>query len=462
MNETVQSSGSADVNHSQFTLLRKRRFWPLFITQFFGAFNDNAYKQMLLMLCVFGGASWTTLELDRLGIAPEVFPPIAAGLFILPFFLFSATAGQLADKFDKAGLARASKALEIFIILLAGFGFWQHSLPVLLTSLFLLGLQSTLFGPVKYAILPQHLRPRELVGGNALVEAGTFIAILLGMLTGGLLIKFENGVVWIIGICLAVALGGFLASCRIPAAPAPAPELKLALNPLAETWHCIGFAREEKSVFQSILGISWFWFYGSLLLTQFPDYVKKEFNADESLVTMMLVVFSVGIGAGSLFCEKLTRRRGKPVEPGLVPIGGLGMLIFGIDLAFASPGASASAVLPLGELLREGATWRVLFDLLLLGIFGGIYCVPFYALVQQRSSAEHRARIIAANNILNSLFMVVAALGAALFLREGYGIPTLFLLVAGLHAMVTAYIFSIVPEFLIRALVWLGWRRENT
>jgi MFS family permease len=446
------SQSSQHSQHSQFALFRERRFWPLFVTQFLGAFNDNAYKNALVVLLTFSAASWTSLR-------PEVLANVAAGLFILPFFLFSATAGQLADKFDKASLARATKLLEIAIVLAAALGFWLQSLSVLLAALFLLGLQSTLFGPVKYAILPQHLHPSELIGGNALVEAGTFISVLLGTLTGGLLAGLEGGVVWIVAICLAVAVGGYLASRGIPAAPAPAPDLAISANPLREIWRCIGFARRERSVFLSILGISWFWAYGALLLAQFPAYTKNVLGGGESLVTALLAVFSIGIGTGSLLCEKLTRRRGKPVEPGLVPLGALGMALFGIDLALASPDGLAGAALPLADALSRGGTLRVMADLVLLGIFGGIYCVPLYALVQQRSAADCRARTIAANNILNALFMV-AAVGASLFLGRGYGIPNLFLLVAGLHAAVTIYIFTVVPEFLIRALVWLGWRRE--
>ncbi|MDR2925734.1 MAG: MFS transporter [Azoarcus sp.] len=453
MSNDSSPSSNQSGQHSQFSLLRERRFWPLFVTQFLGAFNDNAYKNALLVLLTFGAASWTNMRL-------EVLTNLAAGLFILPFFLFSGTAGQLADKFDKAWLARWVKALEILIVMLAGAGFWLQNLSILLAALFLLGLQSTLFGPLKYAILPQHLRADELVGGNALVEAGTFISILLGTLTGGLLAGQEGGIAWIVGICLVVASGGFFASRKIPPASAPAPELKISLNPAKETFHCVNLARQERSVFQSILGISWFWAYGALLLTQFPAYAKDVLGGKESLVTVLLAVFSVGIGAGSLICEKLTRRRGKAVEPGLVPIGALGMTVFGLDLALGSPGSASGALQPLAEMVHRPSTWRVFFDLLMLGGFGGLYCVPLYALVQQRSQAEYRARIIAANNILNSLFMVLVAIGAAVFLGKGFGIPTLFLCVAVLHGAVTIYIFSVVPEFLIRALVWLGWRRE--
>ncbi|MDR3213784.1 MAG: MFS transporter [Azoarcus sp.] len=457
MNEKSQfsqlSDGEEGGHHSQFALLRERRFWPLFVTQFLGAFNDNIYKNALMVLLTFGAVSWTTMR-------SEVLVNVAAGLFILPFFLFSATAGQLADKFDKARLARATKVLEIVIVLLAGVGFWLQSLSVLLAALFLLGLQSTLFGPVKYAILPQHLRAGELVGGNALVEAGSFVAILCGTLAGGLLAGFDGGIAWIVAICLVAAVAGFLASCRIPAAPAPAPELKIAVNFVVESWRCIGFASRERSVFLSILGVSWFWLYGALLLTQFPAYTKSALGGGEGMVTALLAVFSVGVGAGSLFCDRLTQRRGKAVEPGLVPLGAFGMAIFALDMALVSPGNAAGAELPLAELLCQPGIWRVLLDLVMLGGFGGLYCVPLYALVQQRSDVARRARVIAANNILNALFMAIGAVGAAWYLGRGHSIPTLFLVMVGLHSLVTIYIFSVVPEFLVRALIWLGWRRE--
>jgi MFS family permease len=442
-----------DGEHSQFALLANRRFGPLFVTQFFGAFNDNLFKNALVVLLTFQAASWTTLK-------PEVLTNIAAGIFMLPFFLFSATAGQLADKLDKARLARYTKLLEIVIVLLAALGFVLQSLPFLLGVLFLMGLQSTLFGPVKYAILPQHLRPDELVGGNALVEAGTYVAILLGTLFGGLLAGVSDGTAWISVVALAVAVIGYLASRGIPLAPAPKPELEINPNILTETWRCIHFARENRSVFLSILGISWFWLYGSLFLAQFPVYTKVLLGGGESMVTLLLAVFSIGIGGGSLVCEKLSRHK---LELGLVPFGALGMTLFGFDLAWVSPdhaGLDASLPLPLMALLADPAIWRVLADLLLLGACGGIYCVPLYALVQQRSNPVCRARVIAANNILNALFMVAGAIFAALLLKHGGDIPLLFMVVAGANVLVACYIFTLVPEFLIRALVKLGLRRE--
>lgn len=447
MNEARQDKRE----HSQFTLLADRRFGPLFATQFLGAFNDNLFKNALVVLLTFQAASWTRLDASLLA-------NLAAGLFILPFFLFSATAGQLADKFDKALLARLTKILEVVIILLAGVGFALESLVLLLAALFLLGLQSTLFGPVKYAILPQHLRPDELVGGNALVEAGTFVAILLGTLGGGLLAGLEGGTAWITGVSLLVAWLGYLASRGIPHAPAPEPALRINPNPLTETWRCIGFARADHSVFLSILAISWFWLYGALFLAQFPAYTKSVLGGGEGMVTLLLAVFSVGVGGGSLLCEKLSRHK---VETALVPLGALGMTLSGLDFAWASMGrAPAGEVLPLAVLLGQGSTWRLLLDLLLLGASGGLYCVPLYALVQQRSHPGHRARIIAANNILNALFMVAGALGAVALLAGGLGIPALFALAAGVNGLIALCLCTVVPGFIRRGLICLGLRQE--
>jgi 1-acyl-sn-glycerol-3-phosphate acyltransferase len=378
---------------------------------------------------------------------------LAAGIFILPFFLFSATAGQLADKYDKAKLARLVKLLEIVIMGVAWLGFSMHSLEVLLAALFLLGLHSTLFGPVKYAILPQQLRENELVGGNALVEAGTFVAILIGTLAGGLLAGAAGHPSWVAYAGLVIAVLGYLCSRGIPAAPAPVPGLVVSLNPLSETWRNIGFARENRTVFLSILGISWFWLYGALFLAQFPAYAKNVLGGSETSVTLLLAVFTIGIGLGSLLCERLSAGH---VEIGLVPFGSIGLTLFGIDLAFASPALlPAGAPLPLAGLLALHATWRVLFDLFALGLFGGFFIVPLYALIQLRSAPEQRARIIAANNILNALFMVCGSLAAAGMLGNGISIPVLFGIAALCNAVVAVYIYSLVPEFMLRFIAWL-------
>lgn len=430
---------------SQFSLLKTRRFGPFFGTQFLGAFNDNLFKNALVVLLTFHSTQWTTLK-------PELLANLAAGIFILPFFLFSATAGQLADKFDKARLARLVKVLEIAIMLIAGIGFWLHSLALLLFCLFLFGLHSTLFGPVKYAILPQHLHEDELVGGNALIEAGTFVAILVGTLVGGLLAGMPSGTVWITAGCLLVALAGYLSSRGIPEAPAPDPALRINPNPITETWRNIGFARENRTVFLSILGISWFWLYGALLLAQFPAYAKNVLGGTETSVTLLLGTFTLGIGIGSLLCERLSS---KQVEIGLVPFGSIGLTLFGLDLAFASPAVLPAAPLTLIPLLLAPGTLHVLFSLFAIGLFGGFFIVPLYALMQIRSDAGHRARIIAANNIMNALFMVVGAGAAAGLLASGLSIPALFGVAALCNAVVAVYIYGLVPEFLIRFIVWL-------
>ncbi len=398
-----------------------------------------------MVLLTFQSAQWTSLK-------PELLANLAAGIFILPFFLFSATAGQLADKYDKAMLARLVKLLEMAIMGVAAAGFYLQSLTVLMIGLFLLGLHSTLFGPVKYAILPQHLHNDELVGGNALIEAGTFVAILIGTLAGGLLAGSVSHPVWIAVGGLVVALAGYVTSRGIPAAPPPVPTLKINLNPLTETWRNIAFARGNRTVFLSILGISWFWLYGALFLAQFPAYAKNVLGGGESTVTLLLATFTVGIGVGSMLCERMS---GKRVEIGLVPFGSIGLTVFGLDLYFASPIGAPGEALPLLALLAEAGIWRVLFDLVMLGVFGGFFIVPLYALVQIRSEPAFRARIIAANNILNALFMVVGALGAAALLAAGVAIPTLFLIAAVLNAAVAIYIYGLVPEFLLRFVAWL-------
>ncbi len=431
---------------TQIHLLGMRRFAPFFWTQFLGAFNDNLYKNALVVMLTFQTASWTTLT-------PETLTNLAAGLFILPFFLFSATAGQLADKYDKAWLSRLVKLLEIVIIGVAALGFYLHSLSVLLAALFLLGLQSALFGPVKYAILPQHLAEEELVGGNALVESGTFVSILIGTLAGGLLAGSGLSPGWIAIAGFIVALAGYAASRGIPPAPAPSPDLRINLNPLTETWRSMVFARENRTVFLAIVGISWFWLYGALLLAQFPVYARNVLGGNEALVTLMLSIFTVGIGAGSMLCERFS---GRHVEIGLIPIGAIGLTLFGADLAMGSPTAMpANAPLPLAALLATGSCWRVLFDLFAIGFFGGFFVVPLYVLMQSRSAPELRARIIAANNILNALFMVAGALAAGALLGLGVSIPVLFGIAAVCNALVAVFVCRQVPDYFVRFLASL-------
>lgn len=431
---------------SQFRLLEERRFLPFFVTQFLGAFNDNFYKNALIVLMTFQASRFTEMP-------HGVLVNLAAGLFILPFFLFSATAGQLADKYEKSRLIRFTKLLEIAIMALAAAALTFESIELMLVTLFLMGTQSSLFGPVKYAILPQHLNEDELVGGNALVESGTFVSILLGTIAGGLTIALPGGATWVATAVLLIAIVGYAASRQIPEARAADPDLRIDWNPLTETWRNIRFTRQNRTVFLSILGISWFWFYGALFLSQFPAYAKDVLSGNEHTVTLLLAVFSVGIGVGSLLCERLSDHR---VELGLVPFGSIGLTLFALDLWWASPVvAHAGAALPVADLLAAPQSWRILFDLLMIGVFGGFFIVPLYALIQSRSDAAHRSRIIAGNNILNALFMVVAAGLAAALLAAGMSVAQLILMTALLNAAVAIYIYTLVPEFLLRFIVWL-------
>jgi 1-acyl-sn-glycerol-3-phosphate acyltransferase len=433
-------------DHSQFGLFRAARFMPFFATQALGALNDNIFKNALIALVVFQGSRMAGLNTDQV-------VNLSALIFILPFFLFSALFGQFADKYEKSLQIRRIKLLEVVIMATATLGFWLNNLPLLLVVLFMLGFQSTIFGPIKYGILPQVLDSRELMGGNALVEMGTFVAILAGTIAGPLLAGVEaEWPVWVSGACLAVAAAGYVFSLRIPRAKAVDPALKINWNILSESMRNLRFITGDRTVLHGVLGISWFWFFGATFLVQIPSYSQNVLGGDEKLMSVLLAMFIIGIIAGSLLCERLS---GRQVEIGLVPFGAIGLTLFGLDLYFASP----ESVVPADTLrafFGHGGNWRVVFDLLMIGVFGGFYIVPLYALVQQRSKPSHRSRVIAGNNILNALFMVIAAVFAMLMLgRAGFTIPELFMATAILNAVVAVYIFSLVPEFLVRFLVWI-------
>lgn len=431
--------------HSQFGLLRERRFGPFFATQTLGAFNDNIFKNALIILITFGLVGLNGQQIN-------LYVNLAAGFFILPFFLFSATAGQIAEKIEKSRLIRALKISEIMIMALGAAALWIQSVPFLMFVLFLMGAQSSLFGPVKYSILPQALKETELIGGNAMVEAATFLAILLGTLAGGWMIALEGGA-QIVGVCvLLIAFAGYLLSRGIPLAAAGAPQLQINWNPLTETWRNLKFMQTNRTVFLSALGISWFWLYGATFLSQLPNYTKIYLGGNEQVVTLLLTIFSLGIGLGSLLCERLS---GHKVEMGLVPLGSIGLTVFGIDLFFGANEIAQVTGLGAKAFIAESGNIRVLVDLLLIGIFGGFYIVPLYAVIQTRSDPSHRSRIIAGNNILNALFMVLAAIAAILMLRAGLSIPQLFLTIAVMNAAVALFIYTLLPEFLMRFLVWM-------
>lgn len=431
---------------NQFSLLGQRRFAPFFLTQFLGALNDNVFRQGLIILVTFQGVVVAGMDHSQLA-------NFAGALFILPFFLFSATSGQLADKYEKSMLMRRIKLLEISLMLLAALAFISGLYVSLLALLFLMGCQSTLFGPVKYAYLPQQLVTEELVGGNALVEAGTYVAIILGLIIGGVAVAIDPANRLLLGACLvAFAIAGYLASRQVPMTRAVDPGLRLSANIWKETWRIVGYAREEHSVFLSILGISWFWFFGTAMTLQIPAYTMDILNGNEIITTILLVAFIVGVGIGSLLCEPMSGHR---IELGLVPFGSIGLSVFAVDLYFAQPVSHVVAVDTISGFLARGGNWRVLFDMCMLGAFAGFYSVPLYALIQKRSKREHLSRIIAANNIINAIFMVIASLVAVVVLGLGYSIPELFLILAGLNVLVAIYIYSLLPEFMMRFLAWI-------
>ena len=431
---------------NQFALLGQRRFAPFFWTQFAGAGNDNLFK--------FAFTVMVTYQLSVSWLPPSLAGLVIGALFTLPYLLFSATSGQLTDKWDKTRMFRLVKNLEIVIMLIAAWGFVQSNVPVLLLCVFLMGLHSTLFGPVKFAYLPQVLNDRELTGGNGMVEMGTFVAILLGQVAGGLLIAVpEVGHMQVAVACVAVAIIGRICAQFIPHAPATDPNLVINWNPITETWRNLKLAHQQPVVFRSLLGISWMWFFGAVFLSQFPSFAKDVLHGNEQVASLLLVVFSIGIGTGSLLCEMMSRRQ---VEIGLVPLGAIGMSVFAIDLYFASRGlVQPSSPLGAKEFLNVSANWRVLVDLLLLSLFAGLYSVPMYALIQMRSQPTHRARVIAANNILNALFMIVSAVLAGGLLAAGCTIPQVFLFTGIANAIVALYVFLLVPEYLLRFVAWV-------
>ena len=426
------------LERNQFVLLGQRRFGPYFLTQFLGAFNDNVFKNALLLLLAFHAA-------DRFSAGSDTLINLSAGLFVLPFFLFSAIAGQLADKYDKALLIRRIKLLEIFIMLAAACALLFDQIVALIALLFLMGVQSSFFGPVKYGVLLQLVDEQELIGATGLVGMGTFLAILLGTACGGLLIGVDDHGRPLVALAvMLIAIAGFVSSRSIPRLKALAPAAAINWNPLTATWHMLAYAWGKRIVFVGITAISWFWFLGSVYLAQLPNFTRLFLDGDETVVTLLLALFSIGVGAGSLMCERLTGHR---VDVVLVPVGALGMTVFGADLALTPAVPGGDALLSAVHWLQQPAAWRTAADVLLLGASGGLYIVPLYALVQQRTEEGHRARVIAANNILNALFMVSAAVLAIIILRSGLSIPWLFGLVAGLNALIAVLIICIEPEF---------------
>jgi acyl-[acyl-carrier-protein]-phospholipid O-acyltransferase/long-chain-fatty-acid--[acyl-carrier-protein] ligase len=433
--------------HNQFELLKTRRFLPLFITQFLGAFNDNVFKNALVILITYVVA-------EKAGLSPQIMVTAAAGIFILPFFLFSATAGQLADKYEKAFLIRIIKLVEILLMIGAAAGFYMGSVWFLMTILFLMGTQSTFFGPIKYGILPEKIDEDELIGGNGLIEAGTFISILIGTLVGGLLILTENGILLISGMVILVAILGWVSSFYIPKGEPASPELKVNYNFIKETWSIVSYAKQNREVFLSILGISWFWLVGATFLAQFPTYSKDIIGGNEELVTLFLSVFTIGVGIGSLLCNQLLKGE---VEATFVPLGIIGVTVFTVDLFFASQYTFTSGG---GELIGAAAflshvsSWRILGDMFMISVSSGVYIVPLYAIIQARSDPAHCSRTIASNNILNAFFMVISALGAMVMLTMSFDVNQVFLTIAILNAAVAIYACQLLPAALLRSILY--------
>ncbi|MCB9686547.1 MAG: MFS transporter [Alphaproteobacteria bacterium] len=424
-------------------LLFTRRFGPMFWTQLLGAFNDNLFKQSLVY--------WIAFEhLDVFGFDHKTMVMLSAAIFILPFFLFSATSGQLADKLDKATVIRFTKNLEIVAMLAGSVGFWLGQPEVVTLVLFVMGIQSTIFGPCKYGILPQHLPPEELVTGNALVETATNLAILGGSITAGLVFH-QLGIV--AGGVITVAVLGRIAAQFILPAPSSAPDLPVQWDPVRPTWDLIRLARSNRPIWLSILGISWFWMFGAAFLGLFPDYTENVLGANEHVATLFLALFSIGIGVGSLFAGQLSHHR---VELGIVPIGSLGMTLFTADLALVgTPWAHGSELIGVMEFLSRFQGIRISFDLVMLAISGGLLTVPLYALVQQRAKEDERARIIAANNVVNSFWTVVGALVLAGVTAYGASTPMVFALLAVVTLAVSAYMYWVVREFALRFVTWI-------
>lgn len=432
--------------HNQFQLLRQRRFLPFFAVQCFGALNDNVYRQAIIGLLFW------------LGIDPAqrtLYTNLAPALFILPYFLFSSIAGQFAEKLEKQRLIVITTTMEIAIMSLAAVGFLTQNMVVLLIALFCTGLQSTLFGPVKYSILPSVLKPEELTGGNGLVEMGTSISILVGMIFGGLIFQLAgaHGPIAAATAVIALAVTGNLVARQIPHVDAGAPGLKPNWNLLSESLAIMRLARKQLAVRNAILGVSWFWFIGTVLTAQLPTYAEVNLGGQPSLYIFALALFSIGTGTGSLLCEKLS---GRTVEIGLVPLGAFGISAFLLDLYFARPGAATQSGLTVMHFLQAPGSWRICIDLVGIGLFTGFFVVPLFALIQSRTPREELSRVIAGVNIQNSLFIVIAAgLGIALQRFLGWSIPQVFLALAIANAVVAVWIFSIVPEFLMRFLSWV-------
>jgi len=425
-----------------FKLLQSMRFGPYFVTQFLGAFNDNLYKNALIILITYTLAAKANINTDTM-------VNLSAGLFILPYFLFSAFAGQLADKMEKSHYIRILKLTEILFMCIGAFAFVTSNLYLLLFILFCMGAQSSFFGPVKYGILPQHLSNKELVNGNGLVEMGTFLAILLGTIVGGLVIGLANGATLVAGLIIFFAFLGWLISTKIPLAPAVDPGLKLNYNLFSESIKIIKHIYNYRFVFWAIVGISWFWFYGAVVLAQFPAYTKEYLNSNEEVVTLLLAVFSLGIGLGSIFCGYYSKHTiGRSLK--VLPIGALGLTVFGLLVSLLEPTASHQDLMGFSEFIIQKNNLIIVAALAAMSFCGGLYIVPLYTFIQHYAPENYRSRVIAGNNILNALFMVTAAVFAIVFLNSGATILQLFACISIINIAVVFGSYIFIAKFNIQ------------
>jgi len=423
---------------TQFQLLKEKRFRPYFFTQFLGGFNDNVFKTALVTLVAFKSASLGGMDSNAL-------VTLLPGIFMLPFFLFSATAGQIADKFERSKLIRILKVIEFFVMLLASLGFYLDSLPLLVATLFLMGTHSTFFGPIKFAYLPQHLKEHELMGGNGMVEMGSFVAILLGQIFGAWLAMHHQ-------YALAVSVSVL-----------PAPKLNINWNPITETYRNLTFSWQHQVIWLAIIAISWFWFFGATVVAQLPNIATHVLHGDESVFILLLVMFSLGVGTGSLLCEKLSKGK---VELGLVLFGAIGMSVFAADLYYVTSQLQQSIpqdthfdylrFIRTHEHVSTIMHWRLLIDICLLGAFGGFFIVPLYAEIQTRCEKTHLSRVIAGNNIVNAVFMVVSALFSVWILDLGHDIPQLMLITACINIVVMVYLCFRQPEYYRAFIRWIS------
>jgi acyl-[acyl-carrier-protein]-phospholipid O-acyltransferase/long-chain-fatty-acid--[acyl-carrier-protein] ligase len=422
----------------QTHLLKSKRFLPLFITQFFGAFNDNVFKNAFLI--------WFTYDIaSKLNMNAQLMVTIASGLFVLPFFLFSALAGQTADKFEKSKITRIIKIAEIVIMAFSFIGFFFENIYLLLFLVFLMGVHSTFFGPIKYSLLPETLKNDELVSGNALIEGGTFLAILLGTIFGSVVIRSQNGIEIICAAVVLFAVIGYITSRFIPQTPISDSGLKIGFNIFSQTWKIVGHAKKENTVWLSIIGISWFWFIGLTFLSQFPIYTKNIINGDEFIVTLFLSIFSIGIGVGSIMCNKLLKGQ---INGKLVPFGSIGISIGILLFCFSSNFyQTPENIISLKEFLTNGYYgYLIVLSLLMIAIFSGIYIVPLYAIMQHRADIKYLSRIIAANNVLNALFMVLSSFAIVILIKLQLTLLQIFLVIGILNIFVFFFISKIVNK----------------